>query len=171
MITKCEPFLRYLILTFSPSRPLIWRASPFFLMSNKSSSKIKLILFYMLLQNILRKRDIARNMQKNRALFRTRFSSPTALRRFYSYTHKNHPGLSPSVFYHSSKFEFNIFISSEGVRKTTRLSENFWKMPSVIIKINKNVVNFSQYVSVLKISRISAEPFLRNPLTKILRKK
>ena len=83
----------------------------------------------------------------------------------------------PSVFYHSWKFESNIFIRSEEVGKTMRPSEN-QKNDDIFSdrkwhhqNKKKNVLNISKYVSVLKISRKSVEPFSRNPLHKIRKKK
>ena len=115
-------------------------------------------------------------MQKNRALFQTRFSSPTALRRFYSYTHKNHPGLSPICLLSFLKIWIKYLHS---FRRSRKDNETLWKSEkwryfatgSDIIKIKKNVLNISKYVSVLKISRKSVEPFSRNPLHKIRKKK
>ena len=88
LITKCLWLKRYVIFTSSPFRSLIKGASPFFLMSFERSSKTTPLLLYMLSQNIDQERDIAEKHRKNRTLFQTRFSSPTALRRFLSQRHE-----------------------------------------------------------------------------------
>ena len=83
-------------------------------------ARLKLSLFCSICYNKIfsGKELLLEKCKKNQALFRTRFSSPTALRRFYIQKHLKPQVLQfQSFIYHPWKFQMSLF---------TRLGETIW---------------------------------------------
>ena len=120
-------------------------------MSNESSSETKFILFYMLLQIIFEKSVIAGEVQKNGTLFGTRFSSPTALRRFWRYTNENDRVSSSDWDHLVDQFCFyNLLQNSDRLKDIFKkirafLTPNLRGKP-LLLDIKRKVMDFKHFL-------------------------